>query len=91
LDEHEGEVTVTVTDNGSGIRAEDMTRIFQNGYTTKGSGGGYGLHYCANAAKELGIEMGVHSEGPGTGAAFTVRFPSHCVALSVEADGRRAA
>src|SRR5439155_1003220 len=47
-------VRVVIADNGSGIAAEHMNRIFTHGFTTKKTGHGFGLHSGALAAKEIG-------------------------------------
>ena len=39
------------------------------------NGDGYGLHSCAVAAEEKGGTLAVHSDWPGTGAAFTLEIP----------------
>jgi signal transduction histidine kinase len=68
-------VGISITDNGVGIVAENLTRIFQRGFTTRASGHGFGLHGSALAAKEMGGSLQVHSEGPGRGATFTLELP----------------
>jgi C4-dicarboxylate-specific signal transduction histidine kinase len=68
-------VRVEVGDNGIGIPAENITKMFQHGFTTKKSGHGFGLHSAANAAKEMGGSLAVHSHGPGTGATFILELP----------------
>jgi len=73
--ERTGFVKICVTDNGMGIPAENLTRIFSNGFTTRKEGHGFGLHSGALAAKELGGSLTVHSDGPGQGAAFTLILP----------------
>lgn len=64
-----------VTDNGMGILPEDLTNIFQHGFTTRKSGHGFGLHSGALAARELAGNLTVHSDGPGNGATFTLDLP----------------
>ena len=71
----DGRVRVEVTDNGTGIASENLTRIFQHGFTTKKNGHGFGLHSGANAAKAMGGSLQVHSNGPGTGATFVLELP----------------
>ncbi|MEO6569417.1 MAG: two-component regulator propeller domain-containing protein [Opitutaceae bacterium] len=71
----EGSVAISVTDNGVGIPAENLTRIFNHGFTTKKEGHGFGLHSGALAAKELGGSLRVSSAGPGLGATFTLELP----------------
>jgi PAS domain S-box-containing protein len=71
----EGRVTITVIDNGVGIPPENLTRIFNHGFTTRKGGHGFGLHSSALAAKELGGSLTVHSEGWGLGAVFTLELP----------------
>jgi len=68
-------VRISVTDNGVGIPAENLTRIFNHGYTTRKDGHGFGLHSGALAARELGGRLSAHSDGPGLGATFTLELP----------------
>jgi PAS domain S-box-containing protein len=68
-------VNICTADNGVGIAPENLTRIFNHGFTTRKDGHGFGLHSGALAAKEMGGTLIVHSEGPGKGAAFTLSLP----------------
>jgi PAS domain S-box-containing protein len=68
-------VRVSVRDEGVGIPAENLTKIFGFGFTTRKDGHGFGLHSSANAARELGGHLAGHSEGPGRGAVFTLDLP----------------
>jgi signal transduction histidine kinase len=70
-----GRIKISVIDNGVGIPPENLTRIFNHGFTTRKDGHGFGLHSGALAAKELGGALSVFSEGPGRGAAFTLELP----------------
>ena len=70
-----GRVQITVTDNGVGIAAEDLNRVFAFGFTTKQAGHGFGLHSSAIAAKEMGGSLVVRSDGPGQGATFILELP----------------
>jgi signal transduction histidine kinase len=66
---------IAVIDNGVGIPAENLTRIFNHGFTTRKDGHGFGLHSGALAAKEMGGSLSVHSDGTGRGAVFTLEVP----------------
>jgi signal transduction histidine kinase len=68
-------VRIDVQDNGIGIPAENLTKIFGQGFTTRKNGHGFGLHSAANAAAELGGSLTVHSGGIGEGATFTLELP----------------
>ncbi len=72
---HVDGVRISVRDNGVGIQAEHMSRIFSHGFTTKKAGHGYGLHSGALAARELGGALRVESAGPAQGATFTLELP----------------
>jgi PAS domain S-box-containing protein len=69
-------VKVVVSDNGIGIPPENMTKIFNHGFTTKKDGHGFGLHSGANAAKEMGGSLTARSDGHGQGAEFTLELPA---------------
>jgi two-component system NtrC family sensor kinase len=71
----DGRVRISVMDNGVGILPENLTRIFNHGFTTKKDGHGFGLHSGALAAKEMGGSLTVHSDGSGQGATFTLELP----------------
>jgi signal transduction histidine kinase len=72
-------VRIEVTDNGVGIPPENLTRIFNHGFTTKKEGHGFGLHASANSVHQLGGSLKVHSEGSGCGATFIVKLPLKAV------------
>ncbi len=71
----EDSVTIAVADNGVGIPAENLTRIFNHGFTTRANGHGFGLHSGALAAKQMGGSLEARSEGPGRGATFILTLP----------------
>jgi sensor domain CHASE-containing protein len=65
------------TDDGVGIPAENLGRIFQNGFSTKLAQGnsGVGLHWCGNAVHALGGRIHAESPGPGRGTRICVEVP----------------
>jgi two-component system, NtrC family, sensor kinase len=81
----EKKIQIQISDNGIGIAAENLTRIFSHGFTTKSTGHGFGLHSCANAANEMGGSLTVQSEGVGKGATFILEFPFEPAELPVQA------
>jgi signal transduction histidine kinase len=73
---HTGQgIQIAVTDNGVGIPAENLSRIFSHGFTTRKNGHGFGLHSGALAAREMGGELRACSDGPGKGATFVLELP----------------
>lgn len=66
---------ISVADRGVGIAAENLTRIFSHGFTTRPEGHGFGLHSCVLAAREMRGSLTVHSDGAGQGAIFTLDLP----------------
>jgi signal transduction histidine kinase len=72
----ENAVRVQIADTGCGIPAENLTRIFAHGFTTKQDGHGFGLHSSANAAREMKGTLTVESDGIGQGATFTLELPA---------------
>lgn len=77
---------IEVRDNGIGIPSANLTKIFQHGFTTRDEGHGFGLHGSAIAAKELGGELTVHSDGPDQGATFTLELPLKMAEIQNEAE-----
>jgi signal transduction histidine kinase len=72
-----GRIKVTVSDNGVGIAAANLRKIFNHGFTTwKNGGHGFGLHGSALAAKELGGTLEATSAGHGKGATFILEIPT---------------
>jgi signal transduction histidine kinase len=67
---------IEVADNGVGIKAEQMARIFEPFYTTKpvGRGTGLGLSICARLVEEQKGRIDVSSE-VARGTTFQVRIP----------------
>lgn len=70
-----GCLQIIALDNGVGIPAENLTRIFNHGFTTRQHGHGFGLHSGALAAREMGGSLTAQSDGPGTGARFILDLP----------------
>jgi PAS domain S-box-containing protein len=68
-------IQIEVIDNGIGIPEENMTRIFEHGFTTKKKGHGFGLHSAALSVNELNGSIKVHSDGIDQGARFTIKLP----------------
>ncbi|MCY1074979.1 two-component system sensor histidine kinase NtrB [Archangium lansingense] len=68
-------LSIAVADNGVGIAPENLARLFTQGFTTKKDGHGFGLHFSALSAEEMGGTLRCESEGPGQGATFTLELP----------------
>ena len=68
-----GAVLITVDDTGCGIDKQDMDRIFENGYSTKGDGRGTGLYQVKSIVERLGGAVNVESQ-KGAGTSFSVSF-----------------
>lgn len=73
-----GGVTLTVSDNGPGIRPEAQERIFEPFYTTKaaGAGTGLGLAVARRIAEEHGGTLTLVPGEPGTSVRFTLPAPT---------------
>jgi signal transduction histidine kinase len=67
-------VLVSFTDNGGGISAENLSRIFEPYFTTKSSGSGLGLLIVRRIVREHGGEMAIESS-EGRGLTLTLRLP----------------
>ncbi len=67
---------VEVTDNGSGLRDEDLPRVFDPFFTTRevGQGTGLGLSVCYGIVREHGGQITARNAEVG-GAVFTIELP----------------
>jgi signal transduction histidine kinase len=72
-----GMVVLSVRDSGPGIAAEDLPRVFDRFFTTRGKrrGTGLGLALARAVAEAHGGELRAESP-PGGGARFELRVPS---------------
>jgi signal transduction histidine kinase len=72
----EDEVTLEVEDSGSGIKPENLSRVFEAGFTTKqvGVGTGLGLAITQRIVEDHGGRIRAECE-PGRGARFVVQLP----------------
>jgi PAS domain S-box-containing protein len=86
-----GMVRLAVQDNGVGIPAENLTRIFAHGFTTRAHGHGFGLHSSALAAGELHGTLRAESAGVGLGATFNLELPVAAAAADDRQPPRSAA
>jgi PAS domain S-box-containing protein len=68
-------IRLTVADNGVGIPPENLSRMFEHGFTTKKDGHGFGLRSSARIVRELGGDLQAHSDGVGAGASFLLTLP----------------
>lgn len=78
----EGQLLVQVADNGRGIEPELLSRLFEpfeqgSPHANRHQGGlGLGLAICKSFMELHGGTITAHSDGPGRGATFTLRFPT---------------
>lgn len=66
-------VRLTVTDNGTGMLPEVLSRAFEEGFTTKPMGSGVGLFMCRHLVEKGGGNI-TASSSAGTGTTVTVRL-----------------
>jgi signal transduction histidine kinase len=78
VDDEDGEqLHLHCKDDGVGIAADNLQRVFDKGFSTKSreTNYGIGLHWCANAIGALGGRIWAASEGPGMGASMHLMLP----------------
>ena len=91
-DAPEGNIEVSVGDNGYGIPAENVESIFNPFFTTKGDKGtGIGLWVVKGIVERVGGRIYVQSSTSGeTGTCFTIKLPANVEAHEVRrSSGKR--
>ncbi|MBI5500490.1 MAG: hypothetical protein HY907_09615 [Deltaproteobacteria bacterium] len=83
----DGELELSVTDDGPGVRPEHQPKLFEPFFTTKEKGTGLGLAICARLVNEHGGTITCES-APGRGATFRVRLPLRAPAATALDSGR---
>jgi C4-dicarboxylate-specific signal transduction histidine kinase len=71
---NDGELEISVKDNGTGLKAFDQQRIFEPFFTTKEEGLGLGLYICSMILKRHGGSLSLVGEPTG-GATARFRLP----------------
>ncbi|MBD3616082.1 MAG: GHKL domain-containing protein [Gracilimonas sp.] len=75
LYQQNGQVFLEVSDTGPGIKKEHLGKIFNQGFTTKKKGHGFGLHSCANYMEEMGGTIEAKNREGGIGTKFILSLP----------------
>jgi len=78
---------IQISDTGKGILPEEMDKIFDLGYTTKGKGLGLGLHIAREIVRLHGGEVRVTSR-EGEGTTFSISLPCRRTTRLPEGGGR---
>ncbi|MDP7362976.1 MAG: HAMP domain-containing sensor histidine kinase [Candidatus Latescibacteria bacterium] len=77
LDEERDEVVVVVEDNGCGIKAEHLPRVFEPGFSTKKRGWGLGLAFVKRIIEEYHSgRIQVMQSERGQGTTFEISLPT---------------
>lgn len=76
----DGQVLISISDNGPGIPPDKLAKVFDPFYTTKENGTGLGLSVAHSLVSSHEGRIGVESN-PGSGTVFTIFLPG---AMEVE-------
>jgi len=84
--QQDSKIRILISDDGPGIPADKVNRVFDPFYTTKGvgEGTGMGLSICHGIIRGHGGEINVESS-EGKGATFIIELPVRAV---IENSGR---
>ncbi len=74
VSKNKNNITITVSDNGTGIKEENKKHVFQPKFTTKSSGMGLGLAMVKNIIETYSGTISFVSE-PNKGTIFTITLP----------------
>jgi signal transduction histidine kinase len=85
----DGEILISVRDNGCGIPAENLAKVFAEHFTTKppGRGSGLGLALCRTLIGNAGGDIVLASE-PDKGTTVTIKLPIPVIGQQPNEAGR---
>jgi signal transduction histidine kinase len=69
-------VSIVIKDNGAGVSAEMVDKLFSYGETSKQKGSGIGLHWSRKQLQSYGGNVELESAGDGKGATVTLIIPT---------------
>lgn len=72
----QGEIRLTIEDDGCGITEDQLSQLFNHGYSTKTDGSGFGLHMAGNLMNKLNGSITADSDGLNQGARIILTFPA---------------
>jgi len=73
-DKQNNRFVVSISDTGSGIKPELLPQLFNQKFTTKENGHGFGLLVCKRIIDSHDGNLKVEST-PGIGTTFRIEFP----------------
>ncbi len=73
-DDEASEISIRISDNGPGIKIENLEKIFEPRFTTKKNGHGLGLSNCRRIVESHSGTIAAISDGDG-GATFRIILP----------------
>ena len=73
----DGYYDIVFDDNGSGVKDENLEKLFTPNFTTKSSGTGLGLAICRNIIEKCEGEIRYQKSFALGGASFIVTIPKH--------------
>ncbi|MBM7571904.1 DcuS/MalK family sensor histidine kinase [Aquibacillus albus] len=76
LKESDGKLSIDVSDSGPGISKEYLEKIFEKGFSTKGSNRGFGLYLMKQSIEKLKGEFKVSTSEKGTTFNVVVDYAS---------------
>lgn len=71
------QITMTVTDEGAGMDAANVRKLFTPYFSTKGNGTGLGLAHSRKILQAHGGNVELLSTVPGKGSVFAIVLPRH--------------
>lgn len=82
VEKEEDRIRVTVSDDGPGLRSEDIDHLFDRFYKGKDGNHGLGLAIAKSSLKYMGGD--IEAVSSASGAVFIMRLPQDCRSFAVE-------
>ena len=74
LQQQDSTIVIDISDNGKGIAKANQNKIFEKGFSTQKTDGGFGLYYAKETLAKYGGSISIFKTGKNMGTTMRVKL-----------------